>query len=133
MEIRTKDQNGTVGRIYGTIAKAASKGKFLDFRNALSLAYLEDYPNIQGIGGAEHAPASGIRLLIQDYSGESKSTSAIIPCWQIDKILEVCRQNSADLQGQLSKTVKTPLPIRPSFRKRRDRDLMRNIAGIRLR
>ena len=93
MEIRTKDQNGTVGRIYGTIAKAASKGKFLDFRNALSLAYLEDYPNIQGIGGAEHAPASGIRLLIQDYSGESKSTSAIIPCWQIDKILEVCRQN----------------------------------------
>ena len=98
MEIRTKDQNGTVGRIYGTIAKAASKGKFLDFRNALSLAYLEDYPNIQGIGGAEHAPASGIRLLIQDYSGESKNTSAIIPCWQIDKILEVCRQNAADLQ-----------------------------------
>ena len=98
MVIRTKDQNGTVGRIYGTIAKAASKGKFLDFRNALSMAYLEDYPNIQGIGGSEHAPASGIRLLIQDYSNGSKSTSAIIPCWQIDRILEVCRRNAVDIQ-----------------------------------
>lgn len=98
MEIRTKDQYGTVGRIYGTIAKAASKGKFLDFRSSLSLAYLEDYPNIQGIGGSEHAPASGIRLLIQDYSNGSKSTSAIIPCWQIDKIMEVCKRNAVDVQ-----------------------------------
>ena len=40
MEIRTKDPGGSVDRIYGTIAKAASKNKFLDFRNALTLAYL---------------------------------------------------------------------------------------------
>ena len=44
MEVRTRDPGGSVDRIYGTIAKAASKNKFLDFRNALTLAFLEDMP-----------------------------------------------------------------------------------------
>ena len=68
MEVRTRDPGGSVDRIYGTIAKAASKNKFLDFRNALTLAFLEDYANLQGIGGGKHAPTSGIKLLIQDIS-----------------------------------------------------------------
>lgn len=98
MELRTKDPNGTVDRIYGTIAKAASKNKFLDFRNALTLAYLEDYANIQGIGGNKHAPTSGIKLLIQDNSNGSQKAQAIIPCFLIDKMLEVCRRNAVDME-----------------------------------
>ena len=99
MEIRTRDPRGSVDRIYGTIAKAASKNKFLDFRNSLTLAYLEDYANIQGIGGSKHAPVSGIKLLIQDNSnGGSQKAEANIPCWLIDKLLEVCRRNAVDVQ-----------------------------------
>lgn len=97
MEVRTRNPNGSVDRIYGTIAKAASKNKFLDFRNALSLAYLEDYANIQGIGGSKHAVASGIKLLIQDNTNGSQKAEANIPCWLIDKMLEVCRHNAIDL------------------------------------
>ena len=98
MEIRTRNNNGPVDRIYGTIAKAASKNKFLDFRNALTLAYLEDYANIQGIGGSKHAPTSGIKLLIQDNTNGSQKAEANIPCWLIDKMLEVCRRNAVDTQ-----------------------------------
>ena len=98
MEIRTKDPGGSVDRIYGTIAKAASKNKFLDFRNALTLAYLEDYANLQGIGGNKHAPTSGIKLLIQDNSSGSQKVQAIVPCYLIDKMLEVCRRNAIDME-----------------------------------
>ena len=98
MEIRTKDPGGSVDRIYGTIAKAASKNKFLDFRNALTLAYLEDYANLQGIGGNKHAPTSGIKLLIQDNSSGSQKAQAIVPCYLIDKMLEVCRRNAIDME-----------------------------------
>ena len=98
MEVRTRDPGGSVDRIYGTIAKAASKNKFLDFRNAMTLAYLEDYANLQGIGGGKHAPTSGIKLLIQDNSSGSQKAQAIVPCYLIDKILEICRKNAADLE-----------------------------------
>ena len=98
MEVRTRDPGGSVDRIYGTIAKAASKNKFLDFRNALTLAFLEDYANLQGIGGGKHAPTSGIKLLIQDNSSGSQKAQAIVPCFLIDKILEVCRRNAADME-----------------------------------
>lgn len=97
MEVRTRDPNGSVDRIYGTIAKAASKNKFLDFRNALTLAYLEDYANLQGIGGGKHAPVSGIKLLIQDNTNGSQKAEANIPCWMIDKMMEVCRRNAVDM------------------------------------
>ena len=98
MVIRTRDSGGTVDRIYGTIAKAASKNKFLDFRNALTLAFLEDYANLQGIGGGKHAPTSGIKLLIQDNSNGSQNAQAIVPCFLIDKMLEVCRKNAVDME-----------------------------------
>ena len=98
MEVRTRDPGGSVDRIYGTIAKAASKNKFLDFRNALTLAFLEDYANLQGIGGGKHAPTSGIKLLIQDNSNGSQKAQAIVPCFLIDKMLEVCRRNAVDLE-----------------------------------
>ena len=98
MVIRTRDSGGTVDRIYGTIAKAASKNKFLDFRNSLTLAFLEDYANLQGIGGGKHAPTSGIKLLIQDNSNGSQNAQAIVPCFLIDKMLEVCRKNAVDME-----------------------------------
>ena len=97
MEVRTREPNGSVDRIFGTIAKAASKNKFLDFRNSLTLAFLEDYANLQGIGGSKHAPVSGIKLLIQDNSNGSQKAEANIPCWLIDKMLEVCRLNAVEL------------------------------------
>ncbi len=98
MEIRTRDQRGTVDRIYGIIAKTAGKNKFLDFRNNLTLAYLEDYAQLQGSGGSKHAQSSGIKLVIQEYNkdaGVSKNANANIPCHMIDKLLEVCKANIA--------------------------------------
>jgi hypothetical protein len=95
MQIRSRNQNGNPDPIYGVIATAAIKDKFLDFRDALTIAYLEDYAMIQGIGGKNHAPNSGIRLLIQDNTGKSAvpTANAIVPCYVINQMFEVCREN----------------------------------------
>ena len=91
-EIRPRDSSGEVGEIHPVIAQVAARNKFLQFRDGLTLAYTEDYANLEGIGGKRHAVVSGIRLIILDYSNdETKLVSATIPCWQIDKIYEVCK------------------------------------------
>lgn len=95
MQIRSKNADGKPSAIYGVIATAATKDKFLDFRNALTLAYLEDYAMIQGVGGKHHAPNSGIRLLIQDNTGKAETPTAdsIIPCYILNQMFEVCKEN----------------------------------------
>ncbi len=95
MEIRSRNSDGNIDPIWGTIITANTKDKILEFRNAMTLAYLEDYANIQGRGGQKHAPRSGIRMIIQDNSGKVtvKTLDAIIPTYVLAQILEVCRDN----------------------------------------
>ena len=87
--------NNAVSDIIVTVGK---KEKFFDMRNALNLAYVEDYAMIHGCGGAKHASTSGIMLTITDYSGGTgeKSTfvHGIVPPHIIDKMLAVCHQNA---------------------------------------
>lgn len=79
-----------------TIAQAATKGKFLDFRNNLALAIPEDYAMIHGAGGRKHGMKSTIKLLITDYSagrGNSKVVQANVSPELISYLLEVCKMN----------------------------------------
>ena len=85
------------------IVKVGGKNKFFDMRNALTLAYAEDYAMVHGCGGAKHAPTSGIMLAITDYSegtgNSSKFVTGIIPPHLVDKMLAVCRQNAGSQTG----------------------------------
>lgn len=65
------------------IARADASKRILDFRNALVVANPVDYAMLHGIGGAKHAPRSGIKCVICDYSkgtgnGKSVNVSANI-------------------------------------------------------
>lgn len=93
MVIRSRNGNELMDPVFGTIATVATKNKFIDFRDALTLAYVEDYGMLKGIGGKKHAYTSGIRILIQDNTGKSTSANAIVPEYVFDIIGEVCRQN----------------------------------------
>lgn len=79
------------------IAKAATKGKFLDLRNNLVLADPNEYAMLHGIGGAKHAPKSTIRMVITDYSAGAKENSitvhANVTPELIPYLLEVCKKN----------------------------------------
>ncbi len=82
--------------ISDVIVKAATKGKFLDFRNNLILANPEDYANIQGIGGKDHAPNSTIKAYLTEYAengGGSKTVSFNCPTWLFSVISKVCLDN----------------------------------------
>lgn len=77
-----------------TIAQAAARGKFLDFRNNLVMAKPEDYAMLHGIGGSKHAVKSTIKLVLTDYgAGQGKSTtvSANVAPELIPYLMEVCR------------------------------------------
>lgn len=88
------------------IYSVGGKNKFFDMRNALSLANVEDYAMLHGVGGAKHAYSSGIMFSITDYSGRdsrtgkgSKFVSANVDPYRIDEILSVCRKNSGYTTG----------------------------------
>lgn len=77
-----------------TIAQAAARGKFLDFRNNLVLAKQEDYAMLHGIGGSKHAVKSTIKLVLTDYgAGQGKSTtvSTNVTPELIPFLMEVCK------------------------------------------
>lgn len=80
------------------IAGAAMKGKFVDFNDALVPADVKDYANLHGIGGKDHAPISGIRITITDYSqgtgDASKSVSAHAPREIFGEMLAICLRNA---------------------------------------
>lgn len=92
--------------ISDVIVRCAAKGKFLEFSNALTLAYKEDYANIQGIGGSGHARTSGITAAITAWqvdqlgrkipNTQSTFVKAIVPCYVFDQVLTVCRNNVGD-------------------------------------
>lgn len=75
------------------IAKAASKGKFLDFRNNLVAAHANEYAMIHGIGGKQHAPRSTIKMFITDYSvqNNTKTVSANIQPELAACLLNACQ------------------------------------------
>lgn len=90
-------------QISDIICNVGGKNKFFDMRNALVLAYPDDYAMIHGCGGAKHAPTSGIMLSITDYSKGTGEKScfvhSIIPPYLADKMLSVCRMNAGDFVG----------------------------------
>ncbi len=83
------------------IYTVGGKNKFFDMRNALNLAYVEDYAQIHGLGGGKHAPNSGITLSITDYGDKSASkfVTANVSPYIIDKMLAVCQQNAGNRVG----------------------------------
>ena len=99
MELRSRYNDGRVDKIYGVVANAAVKDKFLDFRDGLTLAYLEDYGMLIGAGGvaggSDHNFNSGIYVLIQDNTptAPAPNAKALIPCWVFDQLAQVCRDN----------------------------------------
>lgn len=58
----------------GTIARADMRGKILEIKDLLTMAYAEDYAALQGQGGKKHAPKSVIQLCLTDYS-DSQNTN----------------------------------------------------------
>lgn len=83
--------------VSGIIARADARGKILDFRDNLVLAYPEDYAMLQGVGGSKHAASSGIKTVITDYSeGKDKKSvtvSANIKPDEFEIIKAVCQKN----------------------------------------
>lgn len=84
--------------ISDVICKVGGKDKFFDFRSALVPAKSEDYAMLHGCGGSKHAPKSGIRMCITDYSAgtgdKSLFVQANIPIHIADAMLQVCRYNA---------------------------------------
>lgn len=79
------------------IAKANARDKVIDFRDNLSLANVEDYAMMHGIGGEKFARTSVIKVVICDYSAgtgdASKTVEANISPATCAKLLEVCKKN----------------------------------------
>ncbi len=81
------------------IVRADSKGKILDFRNNLNLAYPEHYAMLQGVGGNGFAYSSGIAAFITDYSkgtgeGNSITVKANLPPELFQQIGYICLRNT---------------------------------------
>ena len=74
-----------------------------DFSNNLVPAYKEDYANLWGVGGKDHARSSGIRITMTDTkqkvndprTGAEKSLTvrAQIPPYVFEQMLEICKKN----------------------------------------
>lgn len=87
----------TTPQVNPIIAKAAAKGKFLDFRDGLNLATPQDYAMIHGLGGGKHAAKSTIRMVLTDYNagkGNSTTVSANVTPELIPYILSICEKNA---------------------------------------
>ena len=95
MQIQSRNGNGALDPIYGTISSVATKDKFLECRNGLNLAFIEDYGMLKSSGGKKHGYVSGIKMVIQDNSGKNEvsNLSAIIPEYMFEIFAEVCKQN----------------------------------------
>lgn len=99
------DYNAPLQKDEGLIARVGGRNKFVDFRNALTLANSNDYAMLQGVGGKKHAPTSGISINMTESFPDpnnpkgpplkpSNFVNAILPCYVIDQILAVCQKNS---------------------------------------
>ena len=77
------------------IAKAAVRGKFLDFRNNLVHANVADYAMLHGIGGSKYAAKSTIKMMMTDYTDRNNVVvvAANIPPELPYEMMEVCMKN----------------------------------------
>lgn len=77
--------------ISGKITKINAANKVMDFSDALVKAFDKDYANLHGTGGAEHAPNSGIRLSLCDYTNSNASVNVrfILDVRQCDRLLSI--------------------------------------------
>lgn len=76
--------------ISGKITKLSSKNKAMDFTDRLVKANEDDYANVHGCGGKNHAPNSGISVNLCDYSkgtgSASVTVSYMLDVRQIDRL-----------------------------------------------
>lgn len=119
-------------QISDIIAKAASSGKFIDFRNNLVQSLPKDYAMMHGIGGSKYAVKSTIKITIMDYSkaqtdGNGKpvrdsqgkwvgshSVNANVSPDSIEMLYEVCRRFvgvQPAAQGSAQKVSANALPM----------------------
>lgn len=91
------------------ICRVATKSAILDFQNALIPSLQEDYAQLQGIGGAKHAPNSGIKLGLTDYSveGNTKYATGNVPSHIFEMAKHIVLENigTETLAGELPENV----------------------------
>lgn len=120
----TVSQNEDEDKNRDIIAKAAVKGKFLDFRNNLIPANVANYAMIHGIGGKKYAPRSTIKIFITDYAVQDHiKVNANVSPEVIANLLIVCEKNTGLPQQPSEKNpaeqaapylqtaVSSPLPV----------------------
>lgn len=66
------------------IAKINGKDKVLDFGSKLNAANINDFSNVHGVGGKDHARASVISLTMCDYSKKASGGSSETVSYNID-------------------------------------------------
>lgn len=92
------------GYISSKICKINAKDKVVDFSSKLSVAKVEDFANIHGCGGKEHAANSTIAVTICDYSKKGKGEQSVTAFYNLDaEIMEVLYQAAMDARlGKLT-------------------------------
>ena len=77
------------------ICQVARKGKFLDFSNGLVVSNVDDYAQLMGRGGKNHAPLAVIKVDLTDYKDSAnhvKCTANVEP-YVFDIMKEVALRN----------------------------------------
>lgn len=92
------------GYISSKICKINGKDRVVDFSSKLSVAKVEDFANIHGCGGKEHAANSTIAVTICDYSKKGKGEQSVTAFYNLDaEIMEVLYQAAMDARlGKLT-------------------------------
>lgn len=85
------------GYISSKICKINGKDKVVDFSSKLSVAKVEDFANIHGCGGKEHAANSTIAVTICDYSKKGKGEPSVTASYNLDaEIMDVLYHAAMD-------------------------------------
>lgn len=80
------------GFISSKIFKVNAKDKVVDFSSKLSVAKVEDFANIHGCGGSDHAANSTIAVTICDFT-KGKGENSVTASYNVDvEIMEVLYQ-----------------------------------------
>lgn len=85
------------------IYKVNGKDKVMDLGSLLSVAKVEDYANVHGCGGKDHARNSTIALTICDYT-KGKGDKSVTTSYNLDvELIEVLHQAAMDARlGKLT-------------------------------
>lgn len=105
----------SVQSLSNLITKVHGRDKVVSLHDALIPALPKDYANIHGVGGKDHAPVSGIKLILCDYSkgtGEASVTVSVnLDPTLFPRMAHIAESNIgeylAPIDGVWSKTVAT--------------------------